>query len=130
MVPGAGVTQVVRWLLTHERDPYPKKVIWNPLAVPGMTPKRTFFWLRKAHPSGEETIARISGNRIELQCSDMEGLSILLADAMFDSTQPVSVVVNGETKYEGRPELDPAALVESILDNVDPEQVFTYRIDL
>jgi hypothetical protein len=57
-------------------------------------------------------------------------LSILLADEMFDVRRPVTVVANGKTVYEDVPRLDPAALLESILENIDPEQVFTYRIDL
>lgn len=129
-VPGGEVPNIARWLFSHERDPYPTKVVWQPHSAKGFAAKRCFFWLRKTHASGGRIVATISANRVELECASTTGLSILLADQMIDARRPVTVVANGQTVYKDIPRLDPAALLESILENIDPEQVFAYRIDL
>jgi hypothetical protein len=49
---------------------------------------------------------------------------------MFDASIPLEVKLNGKQVFKGRVAHDPAAVVESILENIDPNQVFTYRLDL
>lgn len=129
--PKYGPSQILAWLKQNKRDPYPKKVIWEPASPE----KRLFFWLRKARPvatssRGTRIVAEIRGNEITVETKQARGVSILLADEMFDPKRPVKVVLNGEVKFEGKLERSAVALVESILENIDPEQVFEYRIDL
>ena len=68
--------------------------------------------------------------RREIEGTNLFGLSVMLADEMIDPEQPVTVVVNGETMYSGLVERRPAAVLESILENLDPQQVFAYQVDL
>lgn len=129
--PGGETGKILSWLVRHERDPYPEKVVWEP----NFPAKHLFFWLRKrpVFVSTSRTtrlVASCRKNRVEIEGQQTRGLSVLLAERMFDGDEPVTVVVNGETRYEGVPAVDPRALLESILENIDPEQVFAYRIDL
>ncbi len=44
---GHGTGKIISWLTKRKREPYPKKVIWEP----GNPEKRLFFWLRLASPN-------------------------------------------------------------------------------
>jgi hypothetical protein len=48
---------------------------------------------------------------------------------MFDAEKPMTVMRNGKPAFSGLVARDPRAMLESIMENVDPEQVFTCRID-
>ena len=94
-----------------------------------------FSWLRHASPvasttRGNRIVATRTKNRIVLEGMNTYGISVMLADEMIDPTQPVTVMVNGEIGFSGIVSRRPAAVLESIMENIDPEQVFTYRIDL
>jgi hypothetical protein len=129
--PGGNPGKIINWLVRHKRDPYPPKVVWEP-AYPK---KRMFFWLRRASipetmGRNQRLVATVEKNRVEIDGSVTRGLSVMLSDGMFDAKKPVTVVLNEKVVFEGTPPLDPAAALESILENIDPNQVFTYRIDL
>lgn len=128
---GGSPAEIITWLTKSKRDPYPKKIVWEPT----WPQKRTFFWLRKARPApgrgrSMRIVATIEKNRVALTGSELRGVSVFLAEKMFDSKKPVTVVVNGEERFSDIIRRDPAALVESIVENIDPAQVFAYRIDL
>ena len=134
---GGDPSKIIAWMTRHERDPYPKKIVWEPNfpAEKGHPGKHLFFWLRK-RPAfktvGRNTriVATREEYRIEVKATMANDISILLSQEMYDGNRPLTVVLNGETKFEGFPSIDPRALLESILENIDPEQVFLYRVDL
>ena len=128
---GTSPSQIISWMTKRKRDPYPKKVIWES----GSKDKTYFSWLRHGSPMNTRSrsnriVAKRSKNRIELECMNLYGISVMLAEEMIDAEKPVTVVVNWETKFTGILQRRPAALLESIVENIDPEQVFAYRIDL
>ena len=129
--PGGNPGKIISWLTKRRRDPYPKKVVWEP-STPA---NRVFFWLRRdvkfeGRGRNQRLVATIEKNRVEVKGLVTRDLSVLLSNEMFDRKKPLTVILNGKTAYEGRPEIDPAALLESVMETIDPNQVFTYRIDL
>jgi hypothetical protein len=129
--PGTSPSKIIAWMTKHRRDPYPKKVIWEPAAPE----KRRFFWLRKqtvftSRGRGQRIVATIGKNEIDIKANNRNGLSVLLAPSMFKADRPVVVRFNGTEVFRGFVQRDPAALIESVIGSIDPEQVFEYRIDL
>ncbi len=129
--PGADPSTIIDWMTRHRRQPYPKKVVWEP----GNPEKRTFAFLRMAAPfpsrsRNTRVVAKIDGNAVEVTGTMTRGLSIRLADEMFDAARPVTVTLNGKQVFSGPVSRDPATLLESILTDIDPARVFAYRIDL
>jgi dienelactone hydrolase len=129
--PKAGPPQIIAWMTKFKRDPYPKRLIWEPTNPR----KRLFSWLRHGQPTPSlsrriRIVATCDENRIEVTGQILYGISILLSKDMFDPAKPVTLVVNEETVSSEILIRRPAALLESILENIDPEQVFEYRLDL
>jgi hypothetical protein len=123
---GGGSTAVcLAWLLDHRRPTCPRKLVWLTCES-----KRTFHWLRSNSIGPRIVATRSRRNRIEVETERTRGVSILLSEKMIDANRPVTVVANGEQVFRGVPEPDPAALLESILEHLDPERVYVYRIDL
>jgi predicted esterase len=128
---GTSPGQIIAWMTKHRRDPCPKRVIWEPAAPD----KNHFYWLRHAGPvastsRGSRVVATREGNRFEIEGANTAGISVMLAEGMCDPTMPVTVVVNGEPSFSGVVQRRPAAVLESIMENIDEQQVFAYRIDL
>jgi dienelactone hydrolase len=128
--PKAGPSAIIQWLTSRKRDPYPPKLVWEPSGG-----KRLFAWLRLANPPlhgsrNFRIVAEIEGNEVRIAAPRTKGLSILLSEEMFEPEDPVTVLVNGEERFRETIRPDPAALVESILESIDPERFFAYRIDL
>ncbi len=128
--PGTGPGKIIAWMAKQRRDPFPARVIWEPAAPD----KNLFSWLRHAQPIASTSrsnriVATQAKNRIVLKGMNLYGVSVMLADGMIDPKRPVTVVVNGETRFSRIVVRRPAAVLESIMENIDPEQVFAYRID-
>ncbi|MEN8151807.1 MAG: hypothetical protein ABFS86_18470, partial [Planctomycetota bacterium] len=129
--PKWGPSKIISWMTKFKRDPYPAKVIWEP----SVRTKRRFFWLRKksvftSRGRDQRIVATIEKNEIVIDAINKSGLSILLAPKMFKPDQEVVVRHHGQEIFRGKLRRDPAALLESILANIDENQVFEYRIDL
>ena len=87
------------------RNPYPKKVVW----VQGDVNKEYFYWL--GVPAGEaqkgKTLsADIDGNTVNIGDCDYSSVRIYLNEKMVDLSQPVKVIHEGMTLFEG--ELTPS----------------------
>jgi dienelactone hydrolase len=128
---GGSPAKIISWMAKKKRDPYPEKLVWEPASE-----HKTFFsWLRHGSPLNSRSrasriVATCRKNRIEIESINLFGVSVMLGDEMIDPKRPVTVVVNGETRFSRILLRRPAALLESIVENIDPEQVFAYRIDL
>ena len=90
----------VPWMAKYTRNPYPNKVVW----VQGDVNKEYFYWL--GVPVGEakkgsKLIADIDGNTINIGDCDYSKVRIYLNEKMVDLSQPVKVVHDGNTLFEG-----------------------------
>ena len=108
-----------------QRNPLPKKVIWEPLRMP----KRLFYWLCVDDPrDGARFEAQIKGNEIELTGDGP--ISILLNDKLVNLSKNVVVRRNGQEAFNGVAAYSASAILESAADKLDPDMTFTARIDL
>jgi hypothetical protein len=128
--PRGDPSTIISWMTRHVRVPYPKKVVWEP-ANPE---KRLFYWLRMASPFGGSRngriVASIADNVVDIRGVATMGLSVLLAEEMFDPRSPLTIRLEGKVVFSGLLSRDPRALLESVMENIDPAQVFAYRADL
>ena len=70
--------------------------------------KRLFYWLRRdvrgeSRGRDQRLVATIRKNRVEVNGIVTRGVSVLLAENMFDPDDPLVVTVNGKTAFEGVP---------------------------
>ncbi|MCB0850875.1 MAG: hypothetical protein KDD63_01430 [Bacteroidetes bacterium] len=148
--------RVAGFFLSHPRNLYPAKVwgqggrkqavdqpdqgwqrihYWNPFKP---IPKGCFHWLRifdrpdlregeKQKIVGE---IRKEENAIHLISSQVRKVRIYLHPHMINFSQPVRIMVNGETLYEEKPHPDPAKMLYTIREFDDWGRIFYTWIDL
>ena len=90
----------VPWMAKYTRNPYPNKVVW----VQGDVNKEYFYWLGvpvSEAKKGSKLIADIDGNTINIGDCDYTKVRIYLNEKMVDLSQPVKVVHDGNTLFEG-----------------------------
>ena len=128
-LPPKGTTEIIKWLTSRRRDPYPKKIVWEP--VVGW--KKTFYWLRLEKPAkaGRLVATNRGDNSFAVTTSrPVKGLSIFLNEKMIDFKKPVTVTLNGEEAFSEYVTPSAAALLESIAERNDRKMYFTVRVDL
>ncbi len=128
-LPPKGTTPIIKWLTSRRRNPYPKKVVWEPV----LGWKKTFYWLRLKNPVGAGRLVAVNlgDNRFDVTTSSpARGLSLFLNEKMVDFKKPVTVTLNGEAAFSGYVTLSAAALLESIAERNDRKMYFTARVDL
>ncbi len=127
-LPPDGTHPILEWLTSHRRNPWPKKVVWEP----AVAWKNTMFWVRKEKPEGGRIVAEVrEGNLIAVAAADgPTDLSLLLSDDLVDLDKPLVVTLNGAEVFRGFAQPSAAALLESIAERNDPAMVATARIDL
>ena len=90
----------VPWMAKYTRNPYPNKVVW----VQGDVNKEYFYWLGiplSEAKKGSKLIADIDGNTINIGDCDYSKVRIYLNEKMVNLSQPVKVVHEGNTLFEG-----------------------------
>ncbi|MHC4471413.1 MAG: carboxylesterase family protein [Planctomycetota bacterium] len=124
-----GLGPIIEWMCKRKRNPYPRKVIWEPYR----RYKKHFYWLAVPRvPQGAQIIAEIEKRRrIVITTSGyVPHLSLLLSDELVDAARELEVVWNEKEVYRGYVTPSVATLAESIHVRRDPAMVSTYRIDL
>jgi len=129
--PKEGYLPTQRWLAEHERNPRPKKFLWQPV----LDWKRHFYWLYWDRPSyGAILQAEVTAlNEIDLRVLDgpkaVSGLSVLLGEPLVDLEQEVVIRVDGKEAFRG---VVPRTLSTLLLTlpRHDPHLLFDARVDL
>ncbi len=130
-------------LLQHERDSFPRKIVWetalNPFPLPkerdktGRFIKRWFYWVHHADPQDTMTlVATRDGNtfEIDLMGAELKDLSILLNPSMIDVQKEVVVRADGAEVYRGKPTPDYATVLETLDARLDRTLTFDRRVRL
>ncbi len=112
--------EAIPWMARFERDPWPKKIVWQQDDVV----HRRFYWLRIPEDTavkGRQTIiAEVKGQSIELNGEVPARLWLRLSDRLLDLDAPITVTVNGQVTFAGKIQRDAAALVSSLAERADP----------
>ena len=105
--------EAVPWMAQHNRNPWPKKVIW----VQDDVTHERFYWLEipagKAK-AGQKITATVEGNAISLEGDVPVGLKLHLSDELVDLNAELSIKVNGKLKYSGVEKRQPEVIVDSL----------------
>ena len=126
-VPNDGMVQAVNWLASFIREPYPKRILWEP-----RRPINTqFYWLKMDPP---QPFARLEGeiesNTVRLKTENIAGgFSVLLNDRLVDLSRPVRVEIDGRKAFEGPVQPSLTTILQTVDDRVDDAQWFSAQID-
>ena len=120
-------TAAVTWMVQYTRNPYPRRIVWQQ----GDALHEHFYWLSAPADElakGKEVRAELDGNTIRITRCDYTSLTLSLSDAMLDLDQPVRVVCQDKTLYEGRAERRASTLRHTLSTRGDPAYLFPAQI--
>jgi predicted esterase len=128
-MPRDGVGPILKYLFSKKRDPYPKKVIFEPCR----SYKRLFAWVEIPLKSPVSWICAEydrKKNRITVKTIGGDGGFVLYINPqkMVDMKKPVTVTVNGKERWSGYVQYSAAALLHSLGELRDPARYYTARI--
>jgi pimeloyl-ACP methyl ester carboxylesterase len=119
----------VPWMAKHTRNAWPKKVVWYQDDV---THDR-FYWLEIPAGSAKKdaTItATVDKQTITLEGDVPAGTTVHLTDSLVDLDQPVVIVVNGKSVFEGKVLRTIGAMVSSLKTRSDVRLTPTASVKL
>lgn len=124
--PPGGGDDWLEALAGYERDPHPRKVVWQ-AALPW---KRQFYWLHQESPvAGTIVVAEVlEDNLVRVECSrPAPGLEVLLSSELVDLEREVVVEVDGRETWRGVPR---ATLATILLTGAggDPGRTYACRV--
>lgn len=127
-LPESGSAEAVAWVAPFRREPYPKKICWEPRRAFN----RQFYWLRVERPRIFTRLeAEISGNRVSVRTLNINGgFSVLLNRQLVDLDKPVTVEVDGTRVFEGQVPETLSTILTTVADRIDERQWFSARIDI
>jgi hypothetical protein len=121
--------EAVPWMAQFTRNPWPKKVVW---CQSGPLHER-FYWL--ALPAGVATggltiRASAENNVIALDAPEVTQLTLRLHDRLVDLDQPLKVLLNGKTVFEGKVPRQADAILKSLQQRSDPHSAATALLEI
>jgi hypothetical protein len=116
----------VPWMAKFTRNLRPSRIVW---LQDDVTEPR-FYWLENPAPkAGQRVVAHREGQVITIdEAPGIEQLRILLDDGMLDLDQPVKVMFEGRTLFEGTVPRTAATIARTLGDRGDPKAVFTAEV--
>lgn len=113
------------WMAGFTRDPWPKTLVWRQDDVTS----RRFYWLWLSDhvqpKAGDVVRAKVTGQVIEIESKDVNGINLFLSDRLLDLDQPVVIKVNGKVLRDGMIPRRAGAALRSLEDRLDPELAAT-----
>jgi len=121
--------EAVPWMAKLTRNPWPEKVVW---CQSGRLHER-FYWL--ALPAGTAkpglTIrAGAAHNVITIDSPEVTRLTLRLHDRLVDLDQPLKVLLNGKTVFDGMVPRQADAILKSLQQRSDPHSAATALLDV
>ncbi len=128
-VPAKGMGPLLDYILEFKRDPYPKKIVFEP----ARSYKRLFAWVEVPAKSAIRKIVAEydrKKNEIAVTTEGAEtGFAVYLNTVkMIDQKKEVLILVNGKERYRGFVQHSAFAILRSAGEFRDPERVFSARI--
>jgi hypothetical protein len=79
---------------------------------------------------GQEVRAKIEGNQIDLETTDVQNLTIRLDDALVNLDKPVTVRANGMKVFHGIVKRELRSLVRTLEERGDPQHAYCAELAL
>jgi predicted esterase len=122
--PPKGPAPALAWITKHQRDPTPRKIVWEPFYERA----DQSYWLGCDRPVRGRVIEAIWDGKSAFAVTgdvDPKTVEILLHDGMCDLDRPVKVTVAGKPHFEGVPKRSLKILLRSARRRWDPGLLFT-----
>lgn len=124
-LPPKGLKPIGDWLVERVRNPYPKRVVFEP----SRKAKRRLFWL--ATDSDARVEGKIEGNTVTIGPEGRaSGVTVHLNASLVDVTKPVTVVADGKPVFEGPVPPRLSVLLDTIATGRDPKQFFDRAVTI
>ena len=128
-LPPDGVGPILKYILGYKRDPYPEKIIFEPVR----SYKRIFAWVEVPQGSSIRWICAEydrKENRIAVQTRGGDsGFTLYLQPKkMMNLKNRVTVVVNGKERFSDYVQCSVSALVRTIDEFRDPARYFAAKV--
>lgn len=116
----------IKEMYEYQRNPVPKHVTW----LPTNNEVKQFNWLEVEEVAGNPEIdAQFDENRLTIRTTNCEKLIVYVDHRLADLKQPLTVIVNGETRtVELTPSLQ--TMCETLASRGDPELAFSCRFEI
>jgi hypothetical protein len=115
----------VPWMAKFERNPWPKRVVWQQDDV---THQR-FYWLQigdhAAIRERQKIVATVTGRTIAVEGDSTDTLGLRLSDRLLNLDEPLKVTLNGREVFAGPVVRKAANLVKSLQERADPSATCT-----
>lgn len=127
------------WMAQYSRNAYPNRVVWRQEGKDDEAKeaiRARFYWIAapadevNSNSLGKVAIANIDGNTVNIEKCDYKGLTIYLNDKLVNLDQPVKVVYNGKTLFEGKVARTLENMVASFEEREDPSYIFCSKIEV
>ena len=121
--------EAVPWMAKLTRNPWPNKIVWY---QSGRLHDR-FYWL--ALPAGTakpglDIRANVSNNTITIDAPDIARITLRLNDRLVDLDQPVKVILNGKSAFEGKVTRQANAILKSLQQRADPQSAAVVLLEV
>ena len=121
--------EAVPWMAKLTRNPWPNKIVWH---QSGRLHDR-FYWL--ALPAGTakpglDIRANADKNTITIDAPDVAKITVRLNDRLVDLDQPVKVILNGKTVFDGKVTRQANAILKSLQQRADPQSASVALLDV
>ncbi len=100
----------------------------NRLDLYGTLPEPMHYYLFPRSMPSAAIRAKHSGNRFDVECSRVERFSIYIHPDMIRPDQPLTIVVNGTTVFNGDVRPDIGFMVRNFLENRDRSQLYINKL--
>jgi predicted esterase len=120
-----------RFANEHVRDPLPDRLVWVTDRTDGAN---RVHWLiidelaRRGQPGRVEVVKR--GQTVQVSTSDVRRCRLLISPAEFDLSQPVRVVTNGVTSFDGVLDTNLETLLKWAASDLDRSMLFATEIEI
>ena len=120
-----------RFANEHVRDPLPDRLVWVTDRTDGAN---RVHWLiidelaRRGQAGRVEVVKR--GQTVQVSTSDVRRCRLLISPAEFDLSQPVRVVTNGVTSFDGVLDTNLETLLKWAASDLDRSMLFATEIEI
>jgi hypothetical protein len=121
--------EAVPWMAKLTRNPWPKQIVWHQA---GRLHGR-FYWLTLPEGIAKPGLTirgGVANNVITLDAPDVPRLILRLHDRLVDLDQPIKVLLNGQTVFEGKVTRQADAILKSLQQRADPHSAATALLEV
>lgn len=118
----------IDWMARFSRNRFPERVVWKQDNVK----QSRFYWLAVEEVPEKRplVVASREGQKISIEESDIDSVSILVNDEMLDMDQEITIHWKEKLVQSGKVDRTVGQLVASLLERGDPAMMFSARIEI